>query len=139
MARTKTPETIYSAQYLHWRQWQKTKEQRRIAALARGGPAVYGYFECAKQCAKPIQSDQNINTVPFPGYQYRLEITYKQANQSIEEDGQNALINLVYYDCRTGKYWQTPKQAKHINNGKFIRDINGRLVLKWKYKYYLII
>jgi len=139
MARTKTPETIYSAQYLYWRQWHKTKEQRRLAALARGEPAIYGYFECAKQCAKPIQSDQNINTVPFPGYHYRLEIAYKQANQAIDEDGRDALINLVYYDNITGKFWQTPKQAKHINNGKLIRDINGRLCFKWRWRYYLII
>lgn len=139
MARTKTPETIYSAQYLHWRQWQKTKEQRRIDALARGEPAIYGYFECAKQCAKLIPADQNINTIPFPGYNYRLEITYEQANTAIKEDGKDAIINLVYYDKITGKFWQTPKQAKHLPNGKLIRDINGRLVLKWKNKYYLII
>lgn len=139
MARTKTPETIYSAQYLYWRQWQKTKEQRRLAALARGEPAIYGYWGGAKQCAKPIQSDQNINTVPFPGYQYRLEITYKQANKAIDEDGKDALINLVYCDTITGKFWQTPKQAKHLKNGKLIRDINGRFVLKWRFKYYLII
>ena len=139
MPRTKSPETIYSAQYLYWRQWHKTKEQRRLAALARGEPAIYGYWQGAKQYAKLIPADQNINTVPLPGYQYRLEITYKQANQAIKEDGKDALINLVYYDTITGKFWQTPKQAKHIKNGKLIRDINGRLVLKWKWKYYLII
>lgn len=139
MTRTKAPETIYSAQYLYWRQWHKTKEQRRIAALARGEHAPYGYWKDTKQCAKPIAEDPNINTVPFPGYQYRLEITYKQANQAILEDGKDALINLFYYDTQTGKFWQTPKQAKHLPNGKFIRDINGRLVLKWRFKYYLII
>ena len=140
MTRTKAPETIYSAQYLYWRQWHKTKEQRRLAALARGEPAIYGYWQAAKQqCAKPIPEDYNINTFPVPGYQYRLEITYKQANQAILEDGKYALINLMYYDTQTGKFWQTPKQAKHLPNGKFIRDINGRLCLKWRFKYYLII
>ena len=140
MVRTKTPETIYSAQYLYWRQWQKTKEQRRLAALARGEPAMYGYWGGTKQqCAKPSPPDPNINTVPLPGYHYRLEIAYKQANQAIEEDGKDALINLVYYDSITGKFWQTPKQAKHLKNGKFVRDINGRLCLKWRFKYYLII
>ena len=104
-----------------------------------GEPAIYGYWQYAKY-AKPIQvSDPDINTVPFPGYQYRLEITYKQANQAIQEDGKDALINLVYYDIQTGKFWQTPKQAKHFPNGKFIRDINGRLCFKWRWKYYLII
>ena len=93
-----------------------------------------------KTKARTIQPKKEvINTVPFPGYRYRLEITYKQANQAIREDGKDALINLVYYDTQTGKFWQTPKQAKHLPNGKFIRDINGRLVLKWKFKYYLII
>lgn len=139
MKRTKATDTIYSAQYSFWKQKHAEREMQRIAALARGEPAVYGYFECAKQCAKPIQADPNINTVPFPGYQYRLEITYKQANKAIEEDGQSALINLVYCDTITGRFWQTPKQAKHLKNGKFIRDINGRLVLKFKWKYYLII
>lgn len=139
MPRTKANETIYSAQYSFWKQKHAEREMQRLAALERGEPAVYGYFECAKQCAKPIQSDQNINTMPFPGYKYRLEITYKQANQAITEDGKDALINLVYYDSITGKFWQTPKQAKHLKNGKLIRDINGRLVLKWRFKYYLII
>jgi len=139
MARNKAPETIYSAQYSFWKQRHAEREMQRIAALARGEPAIYGYFECATQYAKPIHEDQNINTVPFHGYQYRLEITYKQANQAILEDGKDALINLVYYDTITGKFWQTPKQAKHLPNGKLIRDINGRLVLKWRFNYYLII
>lgn len=138
MAR-KEPETIYSAQYLYWRQWHKTKEQRRLAALARGEPAIYGYWQGAKQCAKPITAENINNTVPVPGYHYRLEITYKQANKAIDEDGKDALINLVYYDKITGKFWQTPKQAKHLPNGKLIRDIDGRLLIKWRWKYYLII
>jgi len=140
MKRTKATYTIYSAQYSYWKQKHAEREMQRIAALARGEPAIYGYWQGAKQCAKPIPAaDQNINSIPLPGYQYRLEITYKQANESIAEDGRNAIINLVYYDTITGKFWQTPKQAKHINNGKFIRDIDGRLCLKWKWKYYLII
>lgn len=138
MARTKAPETIYSAQYSFWKQKHAEREMQRVAALARGEPARYGYWYGAKQCAKPIPAE-NINTVPFHGYQYRLEITYKQANHAIKEDGKDALINLVYYDHHTGKFWQTPKQAKHLQNWKFIRDIDGRLCLKWKCKYYLII
>lgn len=140
MPRTKAPETIYSAQYSFWKQKHAEREMQRLAALARGEPAPYGYWRGAKQqCAKPIADDPNINTVPIPGYQYRLEITYKQANQALLEDGKDALINLKYYDTQTGKFWQTPKQAKHLKNGKLIRDINGRLCLKWKYKYYLIL
>lgn len=139
MARTKAPVTIYSAKYSYWKQKHAEREVQRLAALARGEPAIYGYWQGAKQCAKQIQADTDVNTVPFPGYQYRLEITHKQANQAIREHGKDALINLVYHDTQTGKFWQTPKQAKHLTNGKFIRDINGRLVLKWKNKYYLII
>ena len=136
----KALDTIYSAQYSYWKQKHAEREMQRLAALARGEPAIYGYWKGAKQCAKPIQqADQDINTVPFPGYQYRLEVTYKEANKAIQEYGKDALINLVYYDIHTGKFWQTPKQAKHLHNGKFIRDINGRLVLKWRFRYYLII
>lgn len=138
MKRTKATDTIYSAQYSFWKQKHAKKEMQRLAALARGDPAIYGYWRGAKQCAKPITAE-NINTVPFPGYQYQLEITYKQANQAINEEGKDALINLVYYDSITGKFWQTPKQAKHLKNGKLIRDIDGRLLIKWRWKYYLII
>ncbi len=115
----------YNANLLKWKIKHKEQEQRRIEALKRGEEAQYGYF---KDRFKPEPEEQNKgDTKPKTEFikHYKLELTYKQANEAIREGAQT--INLILIIGRD--YLLTDKNALLIPKFKFIKDINEALCL----------
>lgn len=117
----------YNANLLKWKLKHKEQEQRRIEALKRGENAQYGYF---KDSFKPPPEEQNKgddDTTPNSNHlsYYKLELTYKQANEAIKEGAQT--INLIVIIGRD--YIQTNKNALLIPKFRIIKDINENFCL----------
>ena len=117
----KQRKTELPASFYYWQNVHKEREQRRILALSKGIKAPYGYFIDKVQVNQPI-IEPLINDIPLKQYlsQYRLEITYIQANELIREGAET--INLIILD--KGKYYLTYKNALKLPNNTFIKDIN---------------
>ncbi len=113
--------TELPASFYYWQDIHRQREQRRITALKQGNKAPYGYYIDKVQVQQPV-NELPYNDVPLKQYlsQYRLEITYKQANQLILEGAET--INLIIFD--KGKYYLTYKNALKLPNNTFIKDIN---------------
>jgi len=122
----KQRKTELPASFYYWQNVHKQKEQRRINALKQGKLAPYGYY-IDKVQAQPTVPEQPINDIPIKQYlsQYKLEITYIQANQLISEGAET--INLIIFD--RGKYYLTYKNALKLPSNTFIRDINRTMTI----------
>jgi len=97
--------------------------------------AIYGYYKDARTAE--IVPDPEVNDIPAPEFlsDYRLEITYKEANQAISE-GAETIYLIVKHN---GRYVLTYKNALKIPDKHLISDINGRLCLFWNKWFYKII
>lgn len=127
--------TSISPDFLYWKQRHAEREQRRIRALVRGEPAGYGYWKDINRPAfiqEPIYND--VPPIEFLS-DYRLEVTYKQANELINDGADR--INMIVRDA--GKWKLTYKNALKLPNNHLIRDINKRLCLFRNRKFYKII
>ena len=112
--------TINSPSYLYWKAAHANKERKRLQAMARGEPAQYGYF---KDRTPPPISEPMLNDEPCMEYilEYRLDCTYKEANQAIFD--KETPVNLIIDGS------VTYANALKLPRWTWIRDINGRWCL----------
>lgn len=122
--------------YPFWQQVHREREIRRVNALKLGKTAIYGYWKDDTKVVKPV-IESDLNDIPPVDMinNYKLEITYKQANELIKEGAET--INLIVRISRT---WHlTYKNALKLPNNTFIRDINSRWCLFRNQKFYKIL
>lgn len=119
----------------YFKQLHAEKERCRIESLSRGEIAIYGYYK--NSYTPHFDFNEPLNDVPPADmiHLYKLEITYKQANELIKDGAMS--INMVIK--HNGKWVLTYANALKIPTNKFIRDINGRWCLFRKGKFYKII
>ena len=123
--------TINSTAYFYWKQAHATRERQRLAAMARGEPAKYGYFKPKQRTAPPVtESPMNDEPDMFFIRFYRLDCTYKQANEAIRNN--ESPVNLVIDGS------ETYANALKLPRFTLIRDIKNRWCIYNKLFYKLI-
>jgi hypothetical protein len=98
-------------------------EHMRLAALKRGEEAMYGYWK-PKGAKFTTEITESNNTIPVkPYWQYKLDCTYKQANEAIRLK-ESPVGLFVKFE---GVWHNTYKNALKLPSMVFIRDINNRI------------
>lgn len=121
--------------YSYFMQLHLEREKHRLEALKRGEVAIYGYYK--NVYVPPVWNNDPLNDIPPADMlkSYKLEITYKQANELIKEGA--IAINMVIK--HNGKWSLTYANALKLPENHFIRDINGRWCIFRKGKFMRII
>ena len=125
----------YTKNFAYWYALHRQKENRRIEALKRNEIAPYGYFQDNFK-PEPIEQNKGDTQIDKNNIKYyKLEITYKQANQLINEGA--TVINTI---LKIGsQYYLTEKNALTIPRFTFIKDIDNNYCLYTGNKFIKII
>lgn len=121
--------------FSYFKQLHAERENMRLEALKHGEIAIYGYYKNAYVPHAFINEPTNDEPPNGMLHLYKLEITYKQANELIKDGA--LTINMVIK--HNGKWSLTYANALKLPDNHFIRDINGRWCLFRKGKFMRII